>query len=64
MDEMFAALIGLDGVIIIGLIYNSVRVGRLQGRMENGDYLRCPFYRRKDNNAQGGKSNQKTSCRR
>lgn len=61
--EVLVALAGTNGAILIAVIWNSIRVGRLQGRLDNGDYLRCPFYRG-NSNGKRGKSNKKaSSCR-
>jgi len=57
------ALAGSNTVILTAVVWNSIRVGRLQGRLDNGDYLRCPFYRG-NSNGKRDKSNKKTgSCR-
>ena len=64
MDEII--LVGLNGAILAGIIFNSIRVGRLEGRLRNGDYLRCPFYRGNSgvNSGKRNKSDKETSsCR-
>ena len=40
-------LLGLNLAIFATVIVNTLRIGKLQGRLENGDFLRCPFYRAK-----------------
>jgi hypothetical protein len=61
---MEAALIGLLGgaltLIIGGLVLINWRVGNIEGRLNNGDYLRCPFYKRKtgDPDKNGGKCDE------
>ncbi|KKK54909.1 hypothetical protein LCGC14_3079900 [marine sediment metagenome] len=44
--EFLIAIVGLNGIILATTIYNSLRIGKLQGRLDNGDFLRCPFYRK------------------
>ena len=65
-SEILFALVGLagtNGVVLAAIVWNSIRIGRLQGRLDNGDYLRCPFYRG-DVNGKRSKSNKKaSSCR-
>ena len=62
VGELFVGLIGMNGVILASVIWNTIRIGRLQGRLENGDFLRCPFYK-KGNNGKGSKSDKKAgSC--
>ena len=53
--ELISIVIGLNALILVGIIANSLRIGRLEGRLKNGDYLRCPFYRGKGNNPHGKK---------
>jgi len=51
-------LIGMN-TIILGLVAaNTLRIGKLQGRLNNGDYLRCPFYKG-GGHGKGNKSNAK-----
>jgi len=64
MDATAIALLGANGVILVSVIYNSFRVGRLEGRLKNGDFLRCPFYKAKSkgcNDGEGNKGDKKTS---
>jgi len=63
-DVIAVVLLGVNGAVLAGMVYNSYRVGRLEGRLENGDFLRCPFYRAKNkgcNDGEGNKSDKKTS---
>lgn len=47
---MEIALIGIAGggfgLMISGLILINWRVGKIEGRLNNGDFLRCPFYKK------------------
>lgn len=47
---MEVALLGIAGggfgLMISGLILINWRVGKIEGRLNNGDFLRCPFYKK------------------
>jgi len=45
VEQLLILIVGLNAVSIgtVGLMW--LRVGRLEGRLNNGDYLRCPFYK-------------------
>lgn len=59
MSELVIAIVGLNTIILAAvltsLLYNSRRVGRIEGILDNGDYLRCPFYRAKNKGCNNGK---------
>ncbi len=42
MNELSMALVGLNGVILVTVLLNTYRIGRLSS---NGGYLKCPFYK-------------------
>ena len=66
MNEILLAIVGLNGIILATTLYNTLRIGKLQGRLDNGDFLRCPFYRKGkgSNCGEGSKSNQQTGSSR
>ncbi len=43
--DLIKIVLGLNGLVFVALVANTFRIGRLEGRMTNGDYLKCPFYR-------------------
>ncbi len=43
--DLIKILVGMNGIMLVAVITNAIRTGRLEGRLNNGDYLRCPFYR-------------------
>jgi len=57
------ALAGSNTVILTAVVWNSIRVGRLQGRLDNGDYLRCPFYRGNSNGKRSKSDKKAGGCR-
>lgn len=46
-------IVGSNGVVLIGIAIGgwrlASRIGKLEGRLEDGDYLRCPFYKKRNN---------------
>ncbi len=52
---MIEVLMGLNTFILGAVIYNTLRVGKLEGRLMNGDFLRCPFYRKGCGSGKGDK---------
>lgn len=67
VDTVTIALFGMNAVILASVLYNSYRVGKLEGRLKNGDFLRCPFYRARNkgcNDGEGRQSNKKTGSSR
>ena len=54
------AIAGLKGIILAITLHNSARIGKLQGRLENGDFLRCPFYRKGGSRGKGCQSDKET----
>jgi len=64
MDTIAIVLLSINGAILASVVYNSFRVGRLEGRLSNGDFLRCPFYRARKkgcDDGEGNSGNKKTS---
>lgn len=51
---LIAGVISGFGLIIAGLILINYRVGKLEGRLSNGDFLRCPFYKKSKKTEDGG----------
>lgn len=52
-------IVGSNVVVLVGIasvgMKLSSRIGKLEGRLENGDFLRCPFYKKDTkNNNKGG----------
>jgi len=54
-EALIVALFSMNSLILGGIAYNSFRIGKIQGRLENGDYLRCPFYKAKNKGCVNGK---------
>lgn len=54
-EALIVALFGMNSLILGGIAYNTFRIGKIQGRLDNGDYLRCPFYKAKDKGCESGK---------
>ena len=42
---MITASAGLNLFILGAVILNSYRVGKIEGGMKNGGYVKCPFYK-------------------
>lgn len=62
MDVALYAVIGIN-LFILGVVFTiNARVGKLEGRLKNGDFLRCPFYRGNKGckDGEGTPSNTKT----
>ena len=38
---------GLNTIILGAVILQNYRIGKIEGTLNNGGYLRCPFYRGK-----------------
>lgn len=57
---LIAGSISGFALIIGGIVLIERRLSRLEGRLTNGDYLRCPFYRRKNKepNNDGGECHE------
>jgi len=45
IDIIVTASAGLNLFILGAVIQNIHRVGKIEGSLKNGGYLRCPFYR-------------------
>ncbi len=42
---------GLNVVIIGAILWNTRKVSKLEGTLNNGAFLKCPFYKKKVDNA-------------
>ena len=42
---------GINIAILAFVVSNTLRIGNLQGSMKNGDFVRCPFFKKRVNNA-------------
>ena len=49
-----AASAGLNTIVLGAVLLQNYRIGKIEGVLSNGDYLRCPFYR--------GKAQLGTNC--
>ena len=46
IENVFTAvLITFNFTMLAGIILANYRIGRIEGSMKNGGYLKCPFYR-------------------
>ena len=57
MSPEIYILIGLNSFILATVITTIYRVGKIEGVLRNGDFLRCPFYRKGCSSGKGSKSN-------
>lgn len=54
---------GINVLTLSAIILNSYRIGKIEGALRNGDYLRCPFYRSKVSN-RVRQQNGKNDCKK
>ena len=47
----FATLVvSSNALVLAGVILNNYRIGKIEGRLKNGGYITCPFYKGHVNN--------------
>ena len=59
LEVIVTASAGLNVFILAMVMLNTYRIGKVKGGLENGWYVKCPFYKKRVQNVTGTKGSCK-----
>lgn len=51
MELALSIIVGINTLTLVAVLTNTYRIGSLTGRMKNGDFVKCPYYKHSGNSS-------------